>query len=204
MSVSSVKGCVSVGQEGSSYSQNAELRWENKSVKQGMKYQVLCSQLIEKTFMAHIVADNCSLEVTKALTFLLCVVSSEVHRECIASKLLLAWKECLLHPVPRTHSWLRFRPTSETVWSTRCSWGFAPQSLWVCTFGFLRHSGTTLFSSHIWKNPAEPQTTTPQQSGISIFKSATWLQDLQLTWWILYSSLVFVFFFLWHHMHSTF
>ncbi|XP_037642433.1 uncharacterized protein LOC119498040 [Sebastes umbrosus] len=39
MSVSSVKGCVSVGQEGNSYSQNAELRWDNRSVKQGMKYQ---------------------------------------------------------------------------------------------------------------------------------------------------------------------
>ncbi|XP_051279537.1 uncharacterized protein LOC127375918 isoform X2 [Dicentrarchus labrax] len=39
MVVSSVKGCVSVGQEGNSYSQNAELRWDNKSIKQGMKYQ---------------------------------------------------------------------------------------------------------------------------------------------------------------------
>ncbi|XP_042284010.1 uncharacterized protein LOC121908222 isoform X3 [Thunnus maccoyii] len=39
MAVSSVKGCVSVGQEGNSYSQNAELRWDNRSVKQGMKYQ---------------------------------------------------------------------------------------------------------------------------------------------------------------------
>nr|XP_046265535.1 uncharacterized protein LOC124069998 [Scatophagus argus] len=37
--VSSVKGCVSVGQEGNSYSQNAELRWDNKSIKQGLKYQ---------------------------------------------------------------------------------------------------------------------------------------------------------------------
>lgn len=41
MAVSSVKGCVSVGQEGNLYSQNSELRWGNKSVKQGMKYQVL-------------------------------------------------------------------------------------------------------------------------------------------------------------------
>ncbi|KAK1879652.1 hypothetical protein KUDE01_027769, partial [Dissostichus eleginoides] len=39
MAVSSVKGCVSVGQEGNSYSQNAELRWDNRSVKQGLKYQ---------------------------------------------------------------------------------------------------------------------------------------------------------------------
>ncbi|XP_071348305.1 uncharacterized protein [Trachinotus anak] len=39
MAVSSVKGCVSVGQEGNSYSQNAELRWDNRSIKQGMKYQ---------------------------------------------------------------------------------------------------------------------------------------------------------------------
>ncbi|XP_039672137.1 uncharacterized protein LOC120568593 [Perca fluviatilis] len=39
MSMSSVKGCVSVGQEGNSYSQNAELRWDNRSVKQSMKYQ---------------------------------------------------------------------------------------------------------------------------------------------------------------------
>ncbi|XP_056277303.1 uncharacterized protein LOC130198189 [Pseudoliparis swirei] len=37
--VSLVKGCVSVGQEGNSYSQNAELRWDNRSVKQSMKYQ---------------------------------------------------------------------------------------------------------------------------------------------------------------------
>uniref|UniRef100_UPI003AABB2CD uncharacterized protein n=1 Tax=Centroberyx gerrardi TaxID=166262 RepID=UPI003AABB2CD len=37
--ISSLKGCVSVGQEGNSYSQNAELRWDNRSVKQGMKYQ---------------------------------------------------------------------------------------------------------------------------------------------------------------------
>ncbi|KAM4551263.1 uncharacterized protein PAE49_015110 isoform 2-T2 [Odontesthes bonariensis] len=39
MVVSSVKGCVSVGREGNSYSQNAELKWHNKSVKQGFKYQ---------------------------------------------------------------------------------------------------------------------------------------------------------------------
>ncbi|CAK6952249.1 uncharacterized protein LOC121908222 isoform X2 [Scomber scombrus] len=39
MAVSSVKGCVSVGQEGNSYLQNAELRWDNRSVRQGMKYQ---------------------------------------------------------------------------------------------------------------------------------------------------------------------
>ncbi|XP_040911109.1 uncharacterized protein LOC121193056 [Toxotes jaculatrix] len=39
MIVSSVKGCVSVGQEGNSYLQNAELRWDNRSVKQGVKYQ---------------------------------------------------------------------------------------------------------------------------------------------------------------------
>ncbi|KAK5918982.1 hypothetical protein CgunFtcFv8_022916 [Champsocephalus gunnari] len=39
MAVSSIKGCVSVGQEGNSYSQNAELRWDNRSVKQGLKYQ---------------------------------------------------------------------------------------------------------------------------------------------------------------------
>ncbi|XP_061654143.1 uncharacterized protein LOC133489262 isoform X2 [Phyllopteryx taeniolatus] len=36
---SPVKGCVSVSQEGSLFSQNAELRWDNRSVKQGMKYQ---------------------------------------------------------------------------------------------------------------------------------------------------------------------
>lgn len=42
MAVSSVKGCVSVAQERNSYSQNAELRWDNRSVKQGLKYQVLC------------------------------------------------------------------------------------------------------------------------------------------------------------------
>ncbi|XP_031710756.1 uncharacterized protein LOC116387634 isoform X2 [Anarrhichthys ocellatus] len=39
MAVSLVKGCVSVGQEGNLYSQNAELKWDNRSIKQGMKYQ---------------------------------------------------------------------------------------------------------------------------------------------------------------------
>ncbi|CAJ1071926.1 uncharacterized protein LOC122887130 [Xyrichtys novacula] len=39
MLVSLVKGCVSVGQDGNSLSQNAELRWDNRSIKQGMKYQ---------------------------------------------------------------------------------------------------------------------------------------------------------------------
>nr|XP_057943014.1 uncharacterized protein LOC131138235 isoform X3 [Doryrhamphus excisus] len=39
MAVSPVKGCVSVSQDGNLYSQNAELRWHNRSVKQGMKYQ---------------------------------------------------------------------------------------------------------------------------------------------------------------------
>ncbi|XP_041848721.1 uncharacterized protein LOC121644668 isoform X2 [Melanotaenia boesemani] len=34
-----VKGCVSVGREGNSYSQNAELRWDNRSIKQSLKYQ---------------------------------------------------------------------------------------------------------------------------------------------------------------------
>ncbi|KAM8851209.1 uncharacterized protein AB9W97_022010 isoform 3-T3 [Spinachia spinachia] len=37
--VSLVKGCVSAGQEGNLYSQNAELRWDNRSVRQGLKYQ---------------------------------------------------------------------------------------------------------------------------------------------------------------------
>ncbi|KAK2822136.1 hypothetical protein Q5P01_022201 [Channa striata] len=39
MVVSFVKGCVSLGQESTSYSQNAELTWDNRSIKQGMKYQ---------------------------------------------------------------------------------------------------------------------------------------------------------------------
>nr|XP_040026805.1 uncharacterized protein LOC120815845 isoform X3 [Gasterosteus aculeatus aculeatus] len=39
MGVSLVKGCASVGQEGNLYSQNAELRWDNRSVRQGLKYQ---------------------------------------------------------------------------------------------------------------------------------------------------------------------
>ncbi|XP_068195919.1 uncharacterized protein [Antennarius striatus] len=37
--VSPVKGCVSASQEGNSYSQNAELRWDDRSVQQGVKYQ---------------------------------------------------------------------------------------------------------------------------------------------------------------------
>ncbi|XP_037131472.1 uncharacterized protein LOC119136818 isoform X1 [Syngnathus acus] len=39
MAVSPVKGCVSLSQEGNLFSQNAELRWGNRSVKQGIKYQ---------------------------------------------------------------------------------------------------------------------------------------------------------------------
>ncbi|TNM97949.1 hypothetical protein fugu_014195 [Takifugu bimaculatus] len=39
MEVSSLKGCVSVSQEGNSYTQNSELRWNHKSIKQGLKYQ---------------------------------------------------------------------------------------------------------------------------------------------------------------------
>ncbi|KAM8838905.1 uncharacterized protein ACB058_015501 isoform 2-T2 [Synchiropus picturatus] len=39
MTLSTVKGCVSVGQEGNSYTQNAELSWEDRRIKQGMKYQ---------------------------------------------------------------------------------------------------------------------------------------------------------------------
>ncbi|XP_051944623.1 uncharacterized protein LOC127616863 [Hippocampus zosterae] len=39
IAASPVKGCVSVSQEGNLLSQNAELRWDNRSVKQGMKYQ---------------------------------------------------------------------------------------------------------------------------------------------------------------------
>ncbi|XP_067330193.1 uncharacterized protein [Channa argus] len=39
MAVSFVKGCVSVDQESNLYSQNAELTWDNRSIKQGIKYQ---------------------------------------------------------------------------------------------------------------------------------------------------------------------
>ncbi|XP_077415011.1 uncharacterized protein LOC144044458 isoform X2 [Vanacampus margaritifer] len=39
MVASPIKGCVSVSQEGNLFSQNAELRWDNRSVKQSMKYQ---------------------------------------------------------------------------------------------------------------------------------------------------------------------
>ncbi|XP_030608355.1 uncharacterized protein LOC115796202 [Archocentrus centrarchus] len=39
MAVSSVKGCISMAHEGNSFSQNAELRWDSRSLKQGMKYQ---------------------------------------------------------------------------------------------------------------------------------------------------------------------
>ncbi|XP_029380652.1 uncharacterized protein LOC115057622 isoform X2 [Echeneis naucrates] len=39
MDVSTVKGCVSVAQEGNSYSQSAELRWDNMGIKQSLKYQ---------------------------------------------------------------------------------------------------------------------------------------------------------------------
>lgn len=43
MDVSTLKGCVSVSQEGNSYTQNSELRWNHKSIKQGLKYQVFTS-----------------------------------------------------------------------------------------------------------------------------------------------------------------
>lgn len=43
MEVSSLKGCLSISQEGNSYTQNSELRWNNKNIKQGMKYQVFTS-----------------------------------------------------------------------------------------------------------------------------------------------------------------
>ncbi|CAI5641741.1 unnamed protein product [Oreochromis niloticus] len=39
MAVSSVKGCVSMAHEGNSFFQNVELRWDNRSLKQGIKYQ---------------------------------------------------------------------------------------------------------------------------------------------------------------------
>ncbi|XP_061695033.1 uncharacterized protein LOC133510744 isoform X2 [Syngnathoides biaculeatus] len=39
MAGSPVKGCISISHEGNLFSQNAELRWDNRSVKQGMKYQ---------------------------------------------------------------------------------------------------------------------------------------------------------------------
>ncbi|XP_057713493.1 uncharacterized protein LOC130929889 [Corythoichthys intestinalis] len=39
LSSQNMKGCVSVSQEGNVFSQNAELRWNNKSVKQGVSYQ---------------------------------------------------------------------------------------------------------------------------------------------------------------------
>ncbi|XP_041659525.1 uncharacterized protein LOC121520216 [Cheilinus undulatus] len=39
MDVPLVKGCMSVAQEGDSYLQNAELRWDNRSIRQGVKYQ---------------------------------------------------------------------------------------------------------------------------------------------------------------------
>ena len=43
MEVSSLKGCLSVSQETNSYTQNSELRWNSKNIKQGMKYQVFTS-----------------------------------------------------------------------------------------------------------------------------------------------------------------
>lgn len=64
MVVSSVKGCVSVGLEGNSYSQNAELRWDNKSVKQGMKYQVPKDEPFHfcRSFSLHVLADGLCFE----------------------------------------------------------------------------------------------------------------------------------------------
>lgn len=142
MVVSSVKGCVSAGQEGNSYSQNAELRWDNRSVKQGMKYQVLCSTLNGKTLISltfSLSRDCCCFE---EILLCFCVVSRRVRGECTAFRLMLAWTKCLPHPVLHTHSWRRFRPTSGIAWSTRCCWASAPHSLWVQTcFGcFLSHA----------------------------------------------------------------
>lgn len=59
MAVSSVKGCVSAGQEGNSYSQSAELRWDNKSVKQGFKYQVLKGKYFIPETLRVVVTDWC-------------------------------------------------------------------------------------------------------------------------------------------------
>lgn len=42
-SLVAVEGCVSVAKEGNSYSQNAELKWGDKSLRQSMNYQVLNS-----------------------------------------------------------------------------------------------------------------------------------------------------------------
>lgn len=95
MAVSSVKGCVSVGQEGNSYSQNAELRWDHRSIKQGMKYQVLCSMQDEEMLLFFVVFtcfDN------------LLVFSREVCEECTVCRLISAWTECLLLRVLHTHS----------------------------------------------------------------------------------------------------
>ncbi|KAL0966760.1 hypothetical protein UPYG_G00299790 [Umbra pygmaea] len=44
-SMVAVEGCVSVAKEGNSYSQNAELKWENKSLRQGLNYQRSASGL---------------------------------------------------------------------------------------------------------------------------------------------------------------
>lgn len=143
MAVSSAKGCVTVSQEGHSYSQNSELRWGNKSVKQGMKYQVVGPEPNGKNKLArlYVTANHFLLENKRktspyivsfhahidSSTF--CVVSSEARRECTASKSALAWTEFLLNPVPHTHCWPKFRATSEIAWNTRCCWDFAPQSL---------------------------------------------------------------------------
>lgn len=135
MSVSSVKGCVSVGQDANSYSQNAELRWDNRSIKQGMKYQVLCCVLC--LFSLTVFAGVLKIYLCS------CDISREVHRDCTAFRLMSAWIKCLLHPVLHTHCWLRFRLTSEIAWSTQCCWASAPHSLWVQTSVFL-----TAFVTH--------------------------------------------------------
>ena len=59
MMMSSVKGCVSVGQEGNTYSQNAELRWDNRSVKQGMKYQVFLFIILQSNMECSYAVCQC-------------------------------------------------------------------------------------------------------------------------------------------------
>ncbi|KAM6918282.1 uncharacterized protein FYW49_007906 [Xenentodon cancila] len=66
--VSSVKGCVSVAQEGNSYSQNAELKWGNSTVKQGVKYQKNLQGMHRLQFLASL--DRVSPEPCPSHTLL--------------------------------------------------------------------------------------------------------------------------------------
>ncbi|KAJ8011260.1 hypothetical protein DPEC_G00056310 [Dallia pectoralis] len=67
-SLMAVEGCVSVAKEGNTYSQNAELKWEDKSLRQGFNYQRSVTGL--HTVQLEAGAENLSPSPCSSHTFL--------------------------------------------------------------------------------------------------------------------------------------